>query len=111
MSSITLTDAQFKELLSSLNPAMGSSAQSSDQDIKSQQLKDPSALGPMPPLNLGSNKMARLKIFDEWLEGAVNRMDYIGVRLDKGQNHLTENMGWTRLNGIVIHLLPQWNGK
>ena len=78
MSSITLTDNQFKELLSSLNPAMARTAQPSDPD-SNHTLKDPAALGPMQPLNLGANKMARLKIFDEWLEEATNRMDYIGV--------------------------------
>ena len=92
MSSITLTDNQFKELLSSLNPAMARTAQPSDPD-SNHTLKDPAALGPMQPLNLGANKMARLKIFDEWLEEATNRMDYIGVSSDKDKITLLKTWG------------------
>ena len=37
---------------------------------------DPSALGPMVPCKLGSNKMTKLTNFEEWLEEAENRMAF-----------------------------------
>ena len=92
MSSITLTNDQFKELLTSLNPMTGP-APPSGPVTGSPTLKDPAALGPMQPLNLGANKMARLKIFDEWIEEATNRMDYIGVSSDKDKITLLKTWG------------------
>ena len=44
---------------------------------------DPSALGPMAPCSLGTNKMTKLTKFEEWLEEAENRMEYIGNQEDK----------------------------
>lgn len=108
MSSITLTNDQFKELLSSLNPTMASTAQPSDPDINNHTLKDPAALGPMQPLKLGANKMARLKIFDEWLEEATNRMDYIGVSSDKDKITLLKTWGGHDL--VVLFSTCSLNG-
>ena len=94
MSSLTLTDNQFKEPLASINPTGLKTTQPSDQDNNDHTLKNPAALSPMQPLNLGANKMARLKIFDEWLEEAINRIEYIGVSTDKDKI-TTKNMGWS----------------
>ena len=47
MSSITLTDNQFKEPLASINPTGLKTTQPSDQDNNDHTLKDPAALGPM----------------------------------------------------------------
>ena len=44
---------------------------------------DPSALGPIAPCSLGKNKMTKLTKFEEWLEEAENRMDYIGNQEDR----------------------------
>ena len=44
---------------------------------------DPAALGPIRQCNLGTDKMQKLILFDEWLEDAENRMVYIGVTEDR----------------------------
>ena len=76
----TFTNEQFQELLQALRP------QSTQND--------PSALGPMKPFVLGTNKMTRLKRFEEWLEDANSRMQYIG----------------TQENSAKIILLKTWAG-
>ena len=54
--------------------------------------KDPAALGPFRKCNLGSIKMAELRIFDEWLEEALSRMDYISVTENKDKVTLLKNV-------------------
>ena len=39
----------------------------------------PAVLGPMRPFIMDTNKMIRLKAFEEWLEEAENRMTYVGT--------------------------------
>ena len=69
----TFTDDQFQTLLATLAQGM--------KPVKAEETEarnDPAALGPMPACNLGTNKMMKLTIFEEWLEEAENRMNYIG---------------------------------
>ena len=77
----TLSDAQSKALREALWPA---------QD-------DPAALGPIKTCNIGSNKMTRLKYFEEWLEEAESRMSYIGTSDDKAKVILLKSWDGTEL--------------
>ena len=62
---------------------------------------DPSALGPMAPCTLGSNKMTKLTKFEEWLEEAENRMEYIGHQQDKDKIILLKSWGGSELNDFM----------
>ena len=62
---------------------------------------DPSALGPMAPCPLGKNKMTKLTKFEEWLEEAENRMDYIGNQEDKDKIILLKSWGGSELNDFL----------
>ena len=44
---------------------------------------DPSVLCPMRQCALGEDKMRKLTIFEDWLEEADSRMEYIGITDDK----------------------------
>ena len=62
---------------------------------------DPSALGPMAPCSLGTNKMTKLTKFEEWLEEAENRMEYIGNQEDKDKIILLKSWGGSDLNDFL----------
>ena len=62
---------------------------------------DPSALGPMAPCILGTNKMTKLTKFEEWLEEAENRMEYIGNQEDKDKIILLKSWGGSELNDFM----------
>ena len=62
---------------------------------------DPSALGPMSPCSLGTNKMTKLTKFEEWLEEAENRMEYIGNQGDKDKIILLKSWGGSELNDFL----------
>ena len=62
---------------------------------------DPSALGPMAPCSLGTNKMTKLTKFEEWLEEAENRMEYIGNQEDKDKIILLKSWGGSELNDFL----------
>ena len=80
----TFTDEQFKALLVTIiKPQSGSN--------------DPAALGPMKPFVLGSNKMTRLKHFEDWLEDAESRMKYIGTQDDAAKVILLKSWGGSEL--------------
>ena len=59
------------------------------------------ALGTMCKCILGSNKMAQLRIFDEWLEEAASRMDYIGAPSDKDKVTLLKNWSSSELTDFM----------
>ena len=80
-----MTDEQFKMLLATLKPSSEPQHQTN--------LKDPSALGTMRTFTMGTNKHSRLKLFDDWLEEAKNRMEYIGVSSDKDKTTLLKTWG------------------
>ena len=89
----TLTNEQFQQLLATIIPKTDQNAQ--DQATANQPKNDPSALGPIRMCDLGTNKMLKLTRFEDWLEEAENRMDYIGTQDDKSR----------------IILLKSWGGK
>ena len=97
--SVTLSQEQFKELLVVVTAGARAPKQESNgsETKRKRTLNDPAALGPMRKCFLGSNKMARLKIFDEWLEEASNRMEYIGDENDKDKITLLKSWGGSEL--------------
>ena len=86
-----LTQEQFKQLLDTMTQTAISAATATvrkqDEVGVSQTItikrNDPSALGPMRQCVLGDDKMRKLTIFEDWLEEAESRMEYIGISDDK----------------------------
>ena len=76
---VSFTPEQFQELLQALRP------QSTQND--------PSVLGLIKPFILGTNKMTPLKRFEEWLEDANSRMQYIGSKNDAAKIILLKKFG------------------
>ena len=73
---------------------------------------DPSALGPMKPFVLGTNKMTRLKRFEEWLEDANSRMQYIGTHDDAAKIILLKTWAGTELvEYMKIHAKVYFEAK
>ena len=70
----TLSTEQFQALLATLTTAA-----SVPVPDTSRARNDPAANAPIPQRSLGSNKMRKVTLFNEWLEVAENRMDYIDV--------------------------------
>ena len=98
--SVTLTNEQFQQLLSTVATNMNANSIQPQPSATAVQ-KDPAALGPFRKCNLGSNKMAQLRVFDEWLEEAQSRMDYIGVTEDKDKVTLLKNWGGSELTEFM----------
>ena len=94
----SFTPEKFQELLQALRP------QSTQND--------PSALGPMKPFVLGTNKMTRLKRFEEWLEDANSRMQYIGTKEDAAKIILLKTWAGTELvEYMKIHAKVHFEAK
>ena len=94
----SFTPEQFQELLQALRP----------QPTQN----DPSALGPMKPFVLGTNKMTRLKRFEEWLEDANSRMQYIGTHDDAAKIILLKTWAGTELvEYMKIHAKVYFEAK
>ena len=89
----TLSAEQFKVLLESIIPKK--EEPNGNEAGNHNHKNDPSALGPIRSCDLGTNKMLKLTIFEDWLEEAENRMDFIGTQDDKSR----------------IILLKSWGGK
>ena len=89
----SITPEQFQEHLQALRPQTTQN--------------DPSAMGPIKPFVLGTNKMTRLKRLEEWLEYANSRMQYIGTHDDASKIILlktwagTELMEYTKIHAKV----------
>ena len=98
--SVTLSNEQFQQLLATVTSSMNAN-NSQPEAPPAISLKDPAALGPFRKCNLGSNKMAQLRIFDEWLEEAESRMEYIGVTKDKDKVTLLKNWGGYELTEFM----------
>eukprot|EP00111_Clytia_hemisphaerica_P023959 TCONS_00070584-protein len=62
---------------------------------------DPSALGPIRQCGLGTDKMQKLILFNEWLDDAENRMDYIGVTVDKEKIILLKTWGGPEMVELI----------
>jgi len=62
---------------------------------------DPAALGPIRQCSLGSDKMQKLNLFNEWIEGADNRMNYIGITEDKEKIILLKTWGGLEMIELI----------
>ena len=62
---------------------------------------DPAALGPMRQCSLGTDKMRKLTMFNEWLEDAENRMTYIGVTDDNEKVILLKTWGGPEMVELI----------
>ena len=82
-----MTEEQLQNLIRALQPQQ-------PQAPPQQQQKSAAALGQMKQLDLGPDKMRKLKKFNEWLEEAENRMKYLG----------------SNTNDEKISLLRAWGG-
>ena len=97
----TLSDEQFKQLLATITNTNSNGSQSNEGRGKQETRNNPSVLGPMRQCNLGDDKMKKLMIFDEWLEEAENRMDFIGINDDKEKLILLKTWGGPDVNEIL----------
>ena len=70
----TRSEEQFQTLLETLTAANQPPTQNTGHD--------PTVLGPMRPIIMDTNKMIRLKAFEEWLEEAENHMTFVGTTDD-----------------------------
>ena len=95
----TLSAEQFQALLATITSTATAAANVTTPDH--QPRNDPSALGPMRKCSLGSDKMRKLTLFDEWLEEAENRMEYIGVTSDKEKIILLKTWGGVDITELI----------
>ena len=105
-----MTNDQFKQLLETLQAPQAAAAPDAAQiqqiaeAMRPQQHKSAAALGPMRSLDMGPDKMRKLKKFSEWLEEAENRMSYIGVNMDEEKISLLRAWGGPGLvNFMKLH--------
>ena len=100
---ISFTDAQFQQLLAQLKtPQTPNPAPTNNENAPATTPRnDPSALGPMTPCALGTNKMTKLTKFEEWLEEAENRMAYVGNQEDSDKIILLKSWGGSELNEFI----------
>ena len=107
MAAVTFTEDQFNTFMARMTlnvtqqqpPPPQNNA--NDPNVANAQRNDPSALGPMAPCALGTNKMTKLTKFEEWLEEAENRMAYIGNQDDKDKIILMKSWGGSELNEFI----------
>lgn len=91
---IQMTNDQFQQLLATIQ-----APQQAHPPHKSA-----AALGHMQPLDMGPDKMRKLKRFTEWLEDAENRMNYIGATTDEEKISLLRAWGGMELvNFMKLH--------
>ena len=95
----TFSDEQFQLLLATLKGNSGNTEATNPINVP--QKNDPAALGPIRMCDLGSNKMLKLTKFEDWLEEAENRMDYIGVQDDKSKIILLKSWGGAELMDFI----------
>ena len=86
-----LSNEQFQNLLETMKSTAISAATSTTE--KPAQRNDPAVLGPMRQCILGDDKMKKLTLFEEWLEEAECRMEYIGTSSDKEKIILLRTWG------------------
>ena len=103
-----LTQEQFKLLLETMTQTAitAASATVMKQDegavqMASTRRNDPSALGLMRQCMLGTDKMRKLTIFDDWLEEAESRMEYIGIADDKEKIILLRTWGGQDIKELI----------
>ena len=105
-----LTQEQFKLLLETMTQtaitAATATVRKHDEGAvqkESTRRNDPSALGPMRQCMLGDDKMRKLTIFDDWLEEAESRMEYIGITDDKEKIILLRTWGGQDIKDLIKH--------
>lgn len=105
-----LTSEQFQQLLTTMTKTAieaavtATSKQAVEGNAASNaaiQRNDPSALGPMRQCVLGDDKMRKLTIFDDWLEEAESRMEYIGSTSDKEKVILLRTWGGQDIKELI----------
>lgn len=97
-----MTPEQLQTLIAAIQPQQ---APAMDQNqilqianaIRPQQQKSAAALGHMSPLDMGPDKMQKLKRFNEWLEEAENRMRYLAANTNDEKISLLRAWGGTDL--------------
>ena len=72
-----MTNEQFQTLLQTLR------APQVQQPPPQQRQRSAAALGHITPLDMGPDKMRRLKRFNEWLEETESRMRYLGTNTEE----------------------------
>ena len=106
---VQMTNDQFQQLLTTLQAPQAAAANAAQiqqiaEALRPQQHKSAAALGPMRALDMGPDKMRKLKKFSEWLEEAENRMTYIGVNMDEEKISLLRAWGGPGLvNFMKLH--------
>ena len=85
---------QFNQLLATLS---GGNANQAASFLRN----DPAALGPIRQCALGTDKMKKLNIFNEWLEDAGIRMSYIGITSDKEKIILLKTWGGPEIVELI----------
>ena len=96
-----LSNEQLQQLLDAMKTTAISAATlaatSASANIQTVEItkprNDPAVLGPMRQGTLGDDKMRKLTLFDEWLEEADCRMEYIGTSSDKEKIILLRTWG------------------
>ena len=90
---IQMTNDQFQQLMTTLRGPQ-----------QPQRQKSAAALGHMQQLDMGPDKMRKLKKFNEWLEEAENRMTYIDAETDAEKISLLRSWGGPDLlNFMKMH--------
>ena len=97
----TLTQSAATQLTEAAKSATAEALAAATPKIAMRQKNDPSALGPMRQCALGSDKMCKLTLFDDWLEEVENRMEYIGTGTDKEKIILLKTWGGTEIKDLI----------
>ena len=97
----TLTQSAATQLTEVAKSATAEALAATTPKTVTKQKNDPSALGPMRQCALGSDKMRKLTLFDDWLEEAENRMEYIGTSTDKEKIILLKTWGGTEIKDLI----------
>ena len=103
-----MTQEQFKQLLDTMTQTAINAAtatvrkqdEGANQTVTTRR-NDPSALGPMRQCVLGDDKMRKLTIFNDWLEEAESRMEYIGITDDKERIILLRTWGGQDIKELI----------
>ena len=100
-----LSNEQFQLLLEAMKTTAISAATSAAANNQTVEItkprNDPAVLGPMRQCTLGDDKMRKLTLFDEWLEEAECRMEYIGTSSDKEKIILLRTWGGQEIKELI----------
>ena len=96
-----LLDAMKTTAISAATTAATSAAANSQTVEITKPRNDPAVLGPMRQCTLGDDKMRKLTLFDEWLEEAEYRMEYIGTSSDKEKIILLRTWGGQEFKELI----------